>query len=219
MKHRQGGTETLNKSESKYFNTAIKMDKAFLQLLEKKDFEYISIKEICEKAGVNRSTFYLHYDNTSDLLSESIRYMNEQFLSYFQAESVEIITKLKICPIEELILVEPKYLMPYLTYIKEHKKLFQTVISKPTSMNLEETYQRMFQRVFNPIMERFDFPVSERNYVMAFYINGIIAIIMEWVKSDCCDTIEQITDIIIKCVMPPNLRTWRKRNESRNLFR
>lgn len=71
----------MNKSESKYFNTAIKMDKAFLQLLEKKDFEYISVKEICEKAGVNRSTFYLHYDNISDLLSESIRYMNEQFLS------------------------------------------------------------------------------------------------------------------------------------------
>lgn len=81
MAHRPGGMETLNKSESKYFNTAIKMDKAFLQLLEKKDFEYISVKEICEKAGVNRSTFYLHYDNISDLLSESIRYMNEQFLS------------------------------------------------------------------------------------------------------------------------------------------
>ena len=78
----------MNKSESKYFNTAIKMDKAFLQLLEKKDFEYISIKEICEKAGVNRSTFYLHYDNISDLLSESIRFMNEQFLSYFHTENV-----------------------------------------------------------------------------------------------------------------------------------
>ena len=144
------------------------MDKAFLQLLEKKDFEYISIKEICEKAGVNRSTFYLHYDNISDLLSESIRFMNEQFLSYFQSENVEIITKLKSCPMKELILVEPKYLLPYLTYIKEHKRLFRTAVSKAVSMSLEETYQRMFRHVFNPIMERFNFPVSERSYVMAF---------------------------------------------------
>lgn len=192
----------MNKSESKYFNTAIKMDKAFLQLLEKKDFEYISIKEICEKAGVNRSTFYLHYDNTSDLLSESIRYMNEQFLSYFQPENAGIITRLKSCPIEELILVKPQYLILYLTYIKEHKKSFRTAISKAASMNLEETYQRMFRWVLNPIMERFDFPVAVRNYVMTFYINGIIAIIIEWVKNDCHDTIEQITDIIIKCVVP-----------------
>lgn len=90
----------MNKSESKYFNTAIKMDKAFLQLLEKKDFEYISIKEICEKAGVNRSTFYLHYDNISDLLSESIRFMNEQFLSYFQSEKCGNYHKTKKLPYE-----------------------------------------------------------------------------------------------------------------------
>ena len=37
----------MNKNESKYFNTAIKMDQAFLELLEKKDFSYITVKEIC----------------------------------------------------------------------------------------------------------------------------------------------------------------------------
>ena len=39
----------MNKSESKYFNTAIKMDEAFMEILEQKDFEYISVKEICER--------------------------------------------------------------------------------------------------------------------------------------------------------------------------
>ena len=57
----------MNKNESKYFNTAIKMVEALFTLLEKKDFEYITIKEICNTAGVNRSTFYLHYVYTSDL--------------------------------------------------------------------------------------------------------------------------------------------------------
>lgn len=43
------------------------MDKALFALLEEKDFEFITIKEICKKAQVNRSTFYLHYDNTKIL--------------------------------------------------------------------------------------------------------------------------------------------------------
>ncbi len=47
----------MNKNESKYFNTAIKMDQSFLELLEKKDFAYITVKEICHEADVNRSTF------------------------------------------------------------------------------------------------------------------------------------------------------------------
>ena len=51
----------MNKSESKYFNTATKMDLALISLLKKKSFDYITVSEICETAGVNRSTFYLHY--------------------------------------------------------------------------------------------------------------------------------------------------------------
>ena len=35
----------MNKSESKYFATAVRMDEAFLRLLEKKDFAYITVKE------------------------------------------------------------------------------------------------------------------------------------------------------------------------------
>ncbi len=37
----------MNKSESKYFNTAARMDEALILLLEKKDLEYITVKEIC----------------------------------------------------------------------------------------------------------------------------------------------------------------------------
>ena len=34
----------MNKNESKYFNTALKMDEALLTLLEKKDFDFITVK-------------------------------------------------------------------------------------------------------------------------------------------------------------------------------
>ena len=76
----------MNKNESKYFNTAIKFDEALISLLEKKDFAYITIKEICDKAGVNRSTFYLHYENTSDLLAETTRYIIDKHLSYYSID-------------------------------------------------------------------------------------------------------------------------------------
>lgn len=36
------------------------MDEALLLLLERKEFDSITVREICLKAGVNRSTFYLH---------------------------------------------------------------------------------------------------------------------------------------------------------------
>lgn len=70
----------MNKSESKFYNTALLMDQALIELLNKKEFEYITVKEICEKAGVNRSTFYLHYETINDLLSECIDNINKHFI-------------------------------------------------------------------------------------------------------------------------------------------
>ena len=83
----------MNKAESKYFNTAVRFDKALLSLLEKKPFEYITISEICEKTGVNRSTFYLHYENTADLLKEATAYVLDNFASYFPVDMESITSK------------------------------------------------------------------------------------------------------------------------------
>lgn len=185
----------MNKSESKYFNTAIKMDKAFLDLLAEKDFEYITVKEICKRAGVNRSTFYLHYETIADLMDESVEYMLKCFQKYFCEN--DFISKINSLPLEELMLIKPDYIIPYLSYVKDNKKLFQTSVLHAGTLQFDNAYKRMFENVFSPILMRFDVPENERQYTMAFYINGIIALIMEWLKNDCRESIEDIADIII----------------------
>ena len=172
----------LSRSESKYFATAARMDEAFLALLEKKDFAYITVKEICAAAGVNRSTFYLHYETLSDLLAESTEHMTRQFQAYMAHDSEAFIAKLRTCPQEELYLVTPEYLTPYLRYIREHR--------------------RMFRHVLTPILDRCGVPEEERAYRMAFYIHGLMAIITEWLKRDCADADERIISVMQKCVMP-----------------
>jgi AcrR family transcriptional regulator len=39
---------------------------AFAKLLSEKDITYITIKELCDKADINKSTFYLHYKDIYD---------------------------------------------------------------------------------------------------------------------------------------------------------
>lgn len=126
----------MNRNESKYFNTAIKMDNALLKLLEKKDLEYITVKEICENAGVNRSTFYLHYETIDDLLSESIEYMNDHFQSYMNHNFESFTTRMHDCPIEELYFITPEYLKPYLCYIKENRCIFSAEIKNSKVLRL-----------------------------------------------------------------------------------
>ncbi len=188
----------MNKSESKYFNTAKRMDEAFLELLAVKDFEYITVKEICGTAVVNRSTFYLHYETIADLLSECVEYINGQFLEYMQKDSEMFVEKIEKCSLEELYLLTPEYLIPYLNYIRDNKKLFLTATQNAAVLQLENTYSRMFRHIFAPIMDRFNIPEHDRHYILAFYIKGIMAVIGEWLKCNCEDPVEYIADIIRK---------------------
>jgi len=48
---------------------------AFLQLLNQKDYETITVQEIIDLADVGRSTFYSHYESKELLLDELCRYL------------------------------------------------------------------------------------------------------------------------------------------------
>ena len=191
----------MKKSESRYFNTALRMDQAFLKLLEQKDMKYITVKEICEAAGVNRSTFYLHYETIGELLAESVQYMNEQFLEHMKLRGEVFVSRIRDCPLDELYLVTPAYLTPYLEYIAQNKRLFRTALKNSGSLGLDRIYSRMMRHVFTPILERFQIAEPDRPYMVAFYIHGLMAILSEWLKHDCADSIPHVCAVMEQCVM------------------
>ena len=190
----------MNKSTSKYFNTAVRFDKALLSLLEKKPFEYITISEICETAGVNRSTFYLHYENTGDLLKETTAFVLDDFSSYFPVNIENLTMKFTECNLQDLQFINETYLYPYLSFVKENQRVFSAVLSQPAAFDTNTIFQKLFDNIFNPILNRFRYPKDEQNYVMMFYLNGITAIITEWLKDGCKKSIEDISTIIHYCI-------------------
>lgn len=56
--------------------TKMVLQQALLQILSGKNIDRVTVKELCEKAGVNRGTFYLHYSTPNDLLRE----IEQQFI-------------------------------------------------------------------------------------------------------------------------------------------
>lgn len=193
----------MNRSESKYFATAARMDEAFLELIEKKDFAYITVKEICEKAGVNRSTFYLHYETVADLLKESAQHIIDGFVASMPYDTADFLERLEDRPLDELYLITPEYLTPYLNYIKENRRIFRTTVEHASTLTMEDAYAELNRHVFAPILDRFGVPTADRKYMMQFYISGLIAIITEWLKNDCKDSTDRIISVMRKCIGKP----------------
>ena len=68
------------KSDHRIRVTKMLIRRAFTELLRTKPIQSISVKELCETAGINRGTFYAHYTDIYDLLKK----MEEEMLVDFQ---------------------------------------------------------------------------------------------------------------------------------------
>lgn len=192
----------MNKSESKYYNTSLYMNQALIEILSKKDYEFITIKELCKKAGVNRSTFYLHYDSIDDLLKETIDNIDKNFISYFSNKDMVFIEKLKNKDKKQLILITPEYLIPYLNYIKENRIIYQVSAKKPELMNSTQKFAFLQENILLPIYKKFGIEEAKGKYLSAYYIKGIYSVINEWIKEGCVDDVKFLCEIIIDCVRP-----------------
>ncbi len=190
----------MNKNESKYYNTSLLMDEALLSILDEKDFEYISVKEICKKAGVSRSTFYLHYETMNDLLDETLDRITKNFYSFFQDNPTSIEEKINDGELDELVFVKPEYLKPYVTFVYENRKLFALTIKKPLNFNASNYFEKMYRSFFEPIMNRFNIDKNIQRYVVSYYCEGIIAIIKRWLKGSCKESVDEICNIIMWCL-------------------
>ncbi len=190
----------MNRFETKYSNSARAMDEALIYLLNDKDYDYITIKEICKKAGVNRSTFYLHYENIDDLLKESVDWMINDFFSYFDNTKANLPLDIKAKTTNELFLISKTYLIPYLTYIKEHKKVMTAIIMRPEILNSDLNYTKLYKHILAPILDKFNVDIEDRNYIVKFYIEGIMAIVQLWIKSNFKESIDHICNLIIQLI-------------------
>ena len=185
----------MGKNDSKYFYTAELMNQALLALLEKKDIDFITVTEITKKAGVNRSTFYLHYDNVYELLEETIENLTRQFISSFDVQfPIEIKSQ------EDAFLITADFLAPYLNFCKNNKNVLKLVRKKAQLFNQEKAYRQMYSKILYPAISQFIEEETEKIYKLEFFTRGVVAIVDKWIELDCITEIDKLIAIIKNCV-------------------
>lgn len=145
---------------------------AIMDLLkEKGSVDKISVREICEKAELNRSTFYAHYNEPKDLLEE----LENELLQ----STEEHLKKIR----EENDAGAHKYILSFLKYIKDNDKHFRTLLIDSADPNFRTRFMQqsiiMFVENLNITL-----PKEIEQYVFSYILNGSTGIILQWIRSD-----------------------------------
>ena len=164
------------------------LKQTLILLLEAYEFDDLSISKICKEAGLNRSTFYAYYDNQYELLKDVQLYISEIFKQEFEdllADQEETQTYDSF--------VDKRYLVPYLTYIKNHQKLYRIYLKHPHDLGREGDKSPLLENLITKSFHAHGvMDDREIQLTSAFYQAGINTVIKEWVFSNCQDDIEFI---------------------------
>ena len=93
---------------------------AFMALLEEKNFEDISVAELCDKAMIRRTTFYKHFADKNEFLVFFVKEVRDEFAQRVEKEGVA-----NSDPVENCV----RMLRQTLDFLNEHGKLVDNALA------------------------------------------------------------------------------------------
>lgn len=157
---------------------------ALMDLLkEKGSVAKISVRELCDRAELNRSTFYAHYNEPKDLLYE----IETELLDATE----EHLKKIG----EENDAGAHKYILSFLQYIRQNDKQFRTLLIDTADPNFRSRFmqQSIIQFVNNL---RIELPKELEQYIFSYILNGSTGIIIQWIRSDYAVNENEIVNLL-----------------------
>lgn len=159
------------------------LKESLVQLMSEKAFKDITIKDITERADLNRGTFYLHYSDTYDLLTA----MENGVLEDFQ----EMITAyMPSRPGNGLMPV----LLPIVHYIVENEQICKNLFENNVSNEFVTKFKELIRKNGGALIERL-YPAcqtADSEYFFEFITYGLIGIIKKWLDNGMPQTEEEI---------------------------
>ncbi|MCR5546133.1 MAG: TetR/AcrR family transcriptional regulator [Lachnospiraceae bacterium] len=163
---------TKNNQRSK--ETEAKIETIFYKLLSEKHISKITVRELCEGAGITRSSFYGHYEDVYDLQKKVELKMTDEIVQIFQAEYDNHSSDFRVAIIQTI------------RYIEENKTFFLYFLQNCDLKNIFHIGH--ISELLTPVYQK------EDESKLVFFVGGLNALLLHWLQTGCKESPEQLLD-------------------------
>ncbi len=167
-------------------STTSEMMKAYIAdslliLMRDKEFHNITIEEITARAGVNRSTYYRHFNSKEDIILYFLDKIMGEYLDWSRQQKLDFKT--------------------YLTRMFEHSLRYKEQMLTIYQSGLSILFLKILEKYFHSQVDESK-PLSDQ-YKVSFYIGGIFKHFLLWFSRDMQDEPEVMTLYALE-ILPAN---------------
>lgn len=180
------------KNNARSRRTEVRMEAAALELMRDTSPERLTVRAICERAGVNRSTFYAHFLDVPEMVERMESHLHRELVGRYVDGDVDPLTA--------------ESFVPFLEHVRDHVYFYRTALPLRTSFPLEQGRDSIMEKIVRPRCSAAGIDdESQVMYYFVFFQAGFTMVLRRWVDGGCEDRVDDVARTIEGCV-PPALR-------------
>lgn len=164
----------------------VRMTKALLrdtlaELMAQKPISKISVKELCQKAGVNRGTFYAHYTDQYELLRQ------------VELEVIENLKNFLAHYTDDRMPIKEGNLRGILEYARQNADLFTVLLG-------EQSFQNDLFKLVKLVPFQYETEGWEKTYILDFAISGCLSVLRKWLQEGAPESPGEMAALVLKII-------------------
>jgi AcrR family transcriptional regulator len=172
--------------------TRMVLQDSLIELMKEKSINKITIKELCEKADINRTTFYTHYTDQYDLL----RKIEDETLSWAKEAVAAAVSKTDRH--ETMRILEE-----ICQYFVENSRHLQVLMSEQGDIDFQKQLFTLIYELcgINSSTDH-NADANTRECYFIFVVNGSVGLIRYWLKNGLNRSAKEMAEIIYNMAIP-----------------
>lgn len=167
----------MNFTDLRILKTQEKLQNALLELLDEKELKAITVKEICDKAGISRNAFYQHYGYKEDLFDQMVAVATESI----RDSLLPVIKDASDLKDETVV----SYARHIIAGISEVKDLIYVMLKGDDGIFLRQLTDLIFGMNMTNALSFFDLEdTAELRLYYEFQSAGMAAFIIKWILDE-----------------------------------
>ncbi len=127
MRTPRAGAGAPRRRDRRIDRTRLLLRQALISLMEERGWDEVDVREICDRANVGRSTFYLHFRNKAELLANGFDDLRD-----------ELGRRAAASPTRDL-----PFLTGLIDHVVENRRLFKSIVGRRGSHAVQVRFQAL----------------------------------------------------------------------------
>ncbi len=157
---------------------------SLVTLMKEHPIPRISVKMLCERAGIHRSTFYAHYADVYDLLAQIQREVIHEVSAHISNSAFSEHTKLTVQALEQILL-----------YAKNNAALFEVLLGENGDLAFQREVMLLAQqKIVHDLQHMKHLEPNVSEYLQYFVVNGALSVIHRWLAGGAKESVAEMAE-------------------------